>query len=81
MTVESNGGEGRSQIVETVAVDYDGQIRPEGHFERFGDALQRAVNRAVDEWGDGPHTATVQIAISFRRVHPGQVGEYRIILG
>jgi hypothetical protein len=82
MMEQSNGGNGgRDQIVETVVVDYDGTISPEAHFDRFGQALQRAVDRAVDEWGEGPHAANVQFAVRFKRVNPGQIGEYRVVLG
>jgi hypothetical protein len=81
MMQQSNGGGERDQIVETLEFDYDATIRPEAHFERFGQVLQNAVNRAVDEWGDGPHAANVQFAVKFKRVNPGQVGEYKIVLG
>jgi hypothetical protein len=81
MKEQGEGGNGeRNQIIVDVGVDEEGLRRGE-HFHNFGVALQQAVNDAADQWGPGTHTASLQLVVTFRKVNPGEIGGYRIVLG
>ena len=81
MKEQGEGGNGeRNQIIVNVGVDEEGLRRGE-HFHNFGQALQRAVDQAADTWGPGTHTASLQLVVTFRKVNPGEIGGYRIVLG
>jgi hypothetical protein len=59
--------------------------RPSMHFQKFGEALQLAVDAAFDDeadrWAtDGELTASVTYEVVFRKVNPGQIGDYRVTI-
>ena len=60
----------------------DFRARPDMHFQKFGEALQLAVDAAFDDerdrWAtDGELTASVSYEVVFKKVNPGQIGEYK----
>jgi hypothetical protein len=57
------------------------RTKPSMHFQKLGEAMQLAVNAAFDDeerWAtDGELTAAVTFEVVFKKVNPGQIGEYR----
>jgi hypothetical protein len=56
--------------------------KPSMHFQKLGEALQLAVDAAFDDeeerWAtDGELTAAVAFEVVFKKVNPGQIGEYK----
>lgn len=72
--------QGRGQIEVTLSI-HEHRLVPDDHFKNFGKALQKAVDEAADAWGPGDHTANIQMAVTFRKVNPGEIGGYKIVLG
>lgn len=61
------------------------RTRPAMHFQKIGEALQLAVDAAFDDeeerWAtDGELTASVSYEIVFKKVNPGEIGQYRVTI-
>lgn len=61
------------------------RMRPSMHFQKFGEALQLAVDAAFDDeaerWAtDGELTASVSYEVVFKKVNPGEIGQYRVTI-